>query len=230
VVHAGWTGVDDVLTGPYNFLLAYNPHADANALIDGLGERYEVTRTNIKKWSVGSPIQAPLDALVNMRAKRPFTADQVKRVVVRVATEEANLVDNRDMPDICMQYLMAVMLLDGTVSFRSAHDKPRMKDPAVQRQRGKVSLVRDEALEKLLPKRVAIVEVTFTDGTTRSERVDAVRGTAQNPMPQDEVVAKAHDLIAPALGAETTSRLIQTVLSLDSVKDIRELRPLLQAG
>jgi hypothetical protein len=32
-------------------------------LIDKLGERYEVTRTNIKKWTVGSPIQAPLDAL-----------------------------------------------------------------------------------------------------------------------------------------------------------------------
>ena len=28
-------------------------------LIDKLGERYEVTRTDIKKWTVGSPIQAP---------------------------------------------------------------------------------------------------------------------------------------------------------------------------
>ena len=31
-------------------------------LVDKLGERYEIARTNIKKWTVGSPIQAPLDA------------------------------------------------------------------------------------------------------------------------------------------------------------------------
>ena len=40
-------------------------------LIDKLGERYEVTRTNIKKWTVGSPIQAPLDALENIRKQPP---------------------------------------------------------------------------------------------------------------------------------------------------------------
>ena len=37
--------------------------ADPYVLIDKLGEQYEITRTNIKKWTVGSPIQAPLDAL-----------------------------------------------------------------------------------------------------------------------------------------------------------------------
>ena len=37
--------------------------------------RYEVTRTNIKKWTVGSPIQAPLDAIENLRKRRPFEAD-----------------------------------------------------------------------------------------------------------------------------------------------------------
>lgn len=228
VVHAGWTGVDDVLTGSYNFLAAYNPNADSNILIEKLGERYEVTRTNIKKWSVGSPIQAPLDALENLRKKRDFTADQVARVVVRCATQEANLVDNRDMPDICMQHLVAVMLVDKTVTFISAHDKPRMQDATIQRQRAKVQLVRDEALEKLLPKRVAIVEVTFTDGTTLTERVDAVRGTAENPMTREEIAAKARDLITPALGAAKTGRLIDTVLALESVKDVRALRPLLQ--
>jgi 2-methylcitrate dehydratase PrpD len=49
LVQAGWTGVDDILAGKDNFFAAYNPHAEAAGLIDKLGERYEVTRTNIKK-------------------------------------------------------------------------------------------------------------------------------------------------------------------------------------
>jgi 2-methylcitrate dehydratase PrpD len=230
VVHAGWTGVDDVLTGQYNFLNAYAPGADLGPMIEKLGERYEITRTNIKKWTVGSPIQAPLDALELMRKKHPFEAEQVRRVVVRVATSEAGLVDNRDMPDISMQYMIAVMLLDKTASFASAHDKPRMQDASILRQRAKVTLVHDPELEKLLPKRIAIVEVTLADGTLLTERVDAVRGTAQNPMTRDEIVAKARDLIAPVIGAGSTSRLIERVLALNTVRDMRELRPLLQGS
>jgi 2-methylcitrate dehydratase PrpD len=228
LVQSGWTGVNDAFSGSDNFLLASSPKADPAGLVDNLGQRYEVVRTNIKKWTVGSPIQAPLDALENIRKKRPFEPDQVKQVTVRIATDEASVVNNRDIPDISLQYMLAVMLIDKTASFRAAHDNARMHDPAVLRERAKIELVPDADLEKLLPKRVAIVEVAFTDGTRLSERVDAVRGTAENPMSREEVVAKARDLMASVLGAANSANLIGKVLALENVRDIRELRPLLQ--
>jgi 2-methylcitrate dehydratase PrpD len=228
LVQSGATGVDDFFSGADNFLSVFGSESQAGILTEKLGERYEVVRTNIKKWTVGSPIQAPMDALVNLQKKHSFTAAQVQRVVVRVATTEGALVDNRGMPDICMQHLIAVMLLDKTVSFTAAHDKPRMQDPAVLRERAKVQLIGAGELERRLPHREAIVEVTLTDGTKLTEHVTAVRGTAENPMPREEVVAKARDLMAPVLGAATTASLIEKVLALESVKDIRELRPLLQ--
>ena len=228
LVQSGWTGVSDAFSGSDNFLLASSPKADPAGLVDKLGERYEVVRTNIKKWTVGSPIQAPLDALEGIRKKHPFEPDQVKQVTVRIATDEASVVNNRDIPDISLQYMLAVMLIDKTASFRAAHDNARMHDPAVLRERAKIELIPDAELEKLLPKRVAVVEVTFTDGTRLSERVDAVRGTAENPMSREEVVAKARDLMASVLGAANSTNLINKVLALESVKDIRELRPLLQ--
>jgi 2-methylcitrate dehydratase PrpD len=122
-----------------------------------------------------------------------------------------------------------VMLIDKTVSFQAAHDKPRMQDPAALRQRAKVQLVPDEELQRRLPRREAIVEVTLTDGTHLTERVEAVRGTAENPMTRDEVVAKCRDLMAPVLGEATCANLIQKLLGLENVKDIRQLRPLLSA-
>ena len=228
LVQSGWTGVNDAFSGDDNFLLASLPKANPAGLVDKLGERYEVVRTNIKKWTVGSPIQAPLDALESVRKKRPFEPDEIKQVTVRIATDEASVVNNRDIPDISLQYMLAVMLIDKTASFRAAHDNARMHDPAVLRERAKIQLVPDADLEKLLPKRVAIVEVTFTDGTHASERVDAVRGTAENPMSREEVVAKARDLMGSVLGAANGTTLINKVLALESVKDIRELRPLLQ--
>ena len=228
VVHSGWTGVNDVLSGPNNFLESYNPKADSSGFIEQLGELYGVTQTTLKKWTTGGPIQAPLDALENLQKRHPFQADQVQQVVVRAATSAAYTVNNRDMPDICLQHLIAVMLMDKTVSFHAAHDKARMQDPSVLHARAKVQLVPDEQLERLIPVRVAIVEITLTDGTHLTERVEHVRGTPENPMTREEVVAKARDLMTPVLGDQTCSKLIDRVLGLDSVKDIRELRPLLQ--
>ncbi|MGH9690622.1 MAG: MmgE/PrpD family protein [Candidatus Acidiferrales bacterium] len=228
LVQSGWTGIDDIFSGSDNYFLAYALKADPTQLIDKLGERYEVTRTNIKKWTVGSPIQAPLDALENLMKRHPMEPNQVKQVIVRVASSEAGVVNNREMPDICLQHMMAVMLIDKTASFRAAHDKARMKDPAVLRERAKVQLVFDPELEKLLPKRVAIVEITLTDGTRLTDRVDAVRGTAENPMTRDEVIAKARDLMTPVIGTQQCEKLIQKIFALGNVKDIRELRPLLQ--
>jgi 2-methylcitrate dehydratase PrpD len=228
LVHLGATGVDDVLSGADNFLSIYGPHADAAKLVEKLGERYEVTRTNIKKWTVGSPIQAPLDALENLRKRRPFEADDVQKVVVRLATSEAKTVNNREMPDISLQHKVAVMLIDKAASFQAAHDKARMQDANVLRQRAKVELVPNEELERLYPKRETIVEVTLRGGEKLTERVEAVRGTAENPMPRAEVIAKCRDLITPVLGAAVCSRLIEAVMRLERVKNVGEVSALLQ--
>jgi 2-methylcitrate dehydratase PrpD len=228
IIQLGGTGVDDIFTGADNFLLAEDSKGGPDGLVDKLGERYEITRTNIKKWTVGSPIQAVLDAIEIMQKRHPFEASQVRAVVVRLGTSAAKTVNNREIPDINVQHLVAIMLIDKTVSFRAAHDLARVNDPAVLRERAKIQLIPDEEMERNLPRREALVEITLNDGTRLSERVTAVRGTAQNPMTREEVVAKARDLITPVLGAATCRSLIDRVLTIESLKDIRELRPLLQ--
>ena len=96
------------------------------------------------------------------------------------------------------------------------------------RARAKVQLVPSDELEALEPARQAIVEITLNDGTVLSDRVTAVRGTANNPMPRDEVVGKCRDLVEPVLGKAKASELIETVLGIEKLKGIRELRGVLQ--
>ena len=228
VVRAGWSGVDDVFSGEDNFFRVNAAGAKPELLVEALGQRYEIVNTDIKKWTVGTPIQGPLDALESLLKRHGFAPDDVTEVVVRLAPAVGSVVDNRDIPDICLQHMLAVMLVDRTVSFHAAHDAPRMKDPAVLRERRKIRYQPDADLAAMLPVRVAIVEVGLLDGKRHSERVDAVRGTPRNPMGRDEVVAKARDLIEPVLGAVTADRLIAKLLALETLGDIRELRPLLQ--
>jgi 2-methylcitrate dehydratase PrpD len=120
------------------------------------------------------------------------------------------------------------MLLDKTVTFATIHDDARMNDKATLKERSKVQLVPDVDLEALMPLRVAIVEVELKNGSHHSLRVDNVRGTPKNPMTRAEIIAKATDLITPILGAEICKQLVQTVFQMEALKDMRELRPLLQ--
>jgi 2-methylcitrate dehydratase PrpD len=104
-----------------------------------------------------------------------------------------------------------------------------MQDPTVLRLRQKVKLVPSEELQKRLPRREAIVEIKLSDGRQVSEHVEAVRGSAENPMIREEVIAKSRHLIAPVLGVAACTTLIEKLLNLESLKDLRDLRPFLQA-
>jgi len=226
MVAHGFTGVEDALSGERSFYVAYGREPKPERLIEGLGEDYEILRTNIKRWSVGSPIQAPLDSLSEL-IRDGLKAAQVEKLVVRVAHQGANTTDNRNMPDICMQHLCAVMLLDGTVSFKSSHDEKRMRDPGVLELRRKVLLQGDDALTRAMPSRQGIVEIRLRDGRELRHHTKAVRGTAENPMSRAEVDVKSYDLIAPVAGKTRARKLCDTVWNLERLKDLRALRPLL---
>ncbi|MBV9360677.1 MAG: MmgE/PrpD family protein [Betaproteobacteria bacterium] len=228
MVAHGFTGVEDALSGERSFFVAYGRKPEPAKLVAGLGEVFEVMNTNIKRWSVGSPIQAPLDALLLLLEEHKFRADDVMRLSVRVSHQGANTTNNRAMPDICMQHLCAVMVMDGTVSFKASHDEKRMRDKKVLALREKVQLSGDDELTKAMPSRQGIVEIVLRNGTTLRKHVKAVRGTAENPMTRAEVDAKAYDLIVPVFGKQRARRLCDAVWSLDSLSNVRKLRPLLK--
>jgi len=234
MVAAGFTGVEDVFSGERNFFVAYDESRrvgkapEPGRLVLELGSTYEIMNTNIKRWSVGSPIQAPLDALLDLIRAHAIKAADVEKVVVRVSHVGANTTNNRHMPDICMQHLCAVMLLDGIVTFKSAHDERRMRDPKVLALRGKVELYGDDKLTRAMPSRQGIVEIRVTGGRELRHHVEAVRGTAQNPMTRTEVDEKSYHLLAPVLGKKKARALCDAVWAIDKLADVRKLRPLLR--
>jgi 2-methylcitrate dehydratase PrpD len=229
MVAHGFTGVEDVFAGERSFFAAYGRSPDPSMLVRGLGKNYEIVNTSVKRWSVGSPIQAPLDALAELIREHRIIADEVDRLVVRVSHQGANTTDDRSMPDICMQHLCAVMLLDGTVTFKSSHDTKRMSDRKVLALRARIDLHGDDEMSKAMPSRQGIVEIRLRDGREFRHHAKAVRGTPENPMTRDEVDAKSYDLMAPVIGKTRARRLCDAIWRLEAVRDVRNLRPLLQA-
>ena len=227
MIAQGFTGVEDVFSGERNFLFAYAPDPRPQEMVAELGRRYEIMHTNIKKWSVGSSIQAPLDSLLELMRTEKVKARDVEKIVVRVGERGAKIANNRAMSAINMQHLLAVLLHDGKLTFASAHDVSRMKDSVVLALKKRIELVPSPELNDVRPRRQGIVEITLRDGRAVSHRTYAVKGTADNPMDRSEIEEKTLDLLVPVTGLKRARALITEVWNVDRLKDVRKLRRLL---
>jgi 2-methylcitrate dehydratase PrpD len=228
MARSGFTGVSDIFSGESNWFRTFTSNPSPELLVHQLGVHHSVMATNIKKYSVGSPMQAPVEALTVLIDRHRLKATDVKAIEVRVPSFA--VVNDRLMPDINLQYCLAATMLDGGLSFKAAHDFARMRAPEIQEMRARMTILNDPSLRLPETSRTALVTVTRTDGSTVSQHIKAVPGTAQNPMNTAQVEAKARDILVPDIGAARTERLIETVGRLETLKSVRELRPLLMGA
>lgn len=224
----GFSGTDDVITGRGNFMDAYSDAPERDILVEDLGARFEIMLTNIKKWCVGSPIQAALDSLQWLMANEGVSAGNLVDMVVELPSHVVDVVEDRGVPDINCRHCLALMLADGQFGFHASHDYGRLTDPAVIALKAKIRLVPSDMLAQAKPIRQAIVSARLTDGRSVSRRTHAVRGVVENPMARADVVLKARDLVTPLLGTATTDDFLATVLALETVPDMRRLRRFFQ--
>ena len=231
MIQTGFTGVWDVFSGDNNFFMAFTDStkpANPDLLVEDLGSRYEVMLTNMKKYCVGFPIQSAMEALLLTVEEHGYGPDDVEAIETRILKSGAHTVNDREMPDINLQYCFAVALLDGGINFASAHDDARMTDPAVVALKSRMTLIGDDSFGE--GKYQASVEVTLKGGKKVSKHAESFRGKSDNPMSTEEVEAKARDLIEPVMGPAQTTKLIETIRDLDKLGKVRDLRPLLSVG
>jgi len=223
MVQSGFTGVREVLDGEHNMIEALSTEPKPEEMVAGLGSRFWVTETAIKTFSVGYPIQAPLDALLTLRRQHGLTADNVERLVARLPEDGAKVVNGRAMPDVNIYYVLAVALLEGTVSFADSHSFEKMKDPRVTAVMKRVELVADRSLMDPAAPRSGRVEVTLRDGRTVSHFTRHAPGTKENPISTEAINEKVRDLMAPVIGAQRTEEVIRRVHAIEQVANVRDM-------
>jgi 2-methylcitrate dehydratase PrpD len=227
MVQAGMTGVFDVLDGTNNLLIALSTDPKPQEMVNGLGSHFYVADSAIKKFAVGYPIQAPLDAFFTLRKRYNLTTGDVRSIIVKLPPDTIGIVGDSAMADVNCAHIIAVALSKGTVSFADSNDVALMRDPTILQQRAKVTVTADPALADPAAPRGAIVEVLLTNAQQVSHHTKFPPGTKENPLSAVDVNEKARELMAPVLGAGKTQRLITQINNLENLRDIRELRPLI---
>jgi 2-methylcitrate dehydratase PrpD len=160
-----------------------------------------------------------------MIAEHHLDVAEIASIKVALPSESAVVVDNRAMPNVNVQYLVAGTLLDGGFSMRMSQDADRLADPVVRSLMDRIALVGEEDFAH---QRAARVEINLREGAAvLSKTVRDVRGTPKNPMSFDESRTKAEDLIGEVTGDKRAAAACDLVAHLEDVTDLGELVELL---
>lgn len=231
LIRAGFTGTSDVLDDTPSFFGSYTEGGDSSKLITEINGQSHLLTTDIKRYPTGFPIQAAAQAMEELLAEGRLNPDDVAEIECRLPATKSWIVDNRPMPNINVQYILSVILLDGRLTFASSHDYERLQSKAVKSVMERVRLIHDKGLDPAANvkgfTRRAHLKVTLRDGTERIRKVDAAIGSRLNPMGWADLQAKAHSVLSDVVSGSQIDSLIAWGRDLDKHKSIRNVHEFL---
>jgi 2-methylcitrate dehydratase PrpD len=117
----GFEGCAHVLAEDHGLLDAWGTDGGAETVVRGLGQDYAVMGANFKFMRAGYPIYAAVEAAATLIAQHDIAADAIASVRVGMRANAMRVVDNRLMPNICLQDMLSAALPRGGLSLSESY-------------------------------------------------------------------------------------------------------------
>ncbi len=222
----GYDGPQFVFDGDNNVLSAcVGKNYDPAQLTRNLGQQFVIMGACFKLYAAGHPIHAPAYGLLKILAREGIAAVQIKSITVHQPEFEQKAVDNRDMPEVNIQYSLAVAAFDRQLTW-DQYTPERMRDPKVLALKSRVRSIHDPKLDELKKRtraRSAEVELETRDGRYFSETVDYPPGDPGNPISREDIEKKVIYYAAKVIGNEKSRGLVEAVNNLVAIPDLNQL-------
>lgn len=210
----GFTASDRVLDAPRGFWPVLSPRHEATRLLDGFGERWELSAVTIKPYPCGIVIHPAIEAATALAPQVPDPA-AIASVVVRCHPLVVELT-GAPAPRTTLEarfsarHGVAVGLIDGAVGL-DQYAQARVLAPDVTALRQRIDLQPDTTT----PPDAVTVEVELRDGRRLAEHVAHVRGSAARQLSDAELEEKVSGLVEPVLPGATQA-MVAAVAHLHS--------------
>lgn len=232
----GLTGPPTVVEGRFGFLHAFcGERADVDAVVEGLGERWELPGIFFKPYPCNHFTHAGIDAALELRARGvdPAEIEEIELGVPSpVLRTIAEPVADKVRPEsgyhaaFSGPYTVAAALTGGgglgvghdDFTDAAAADEDRLALAA------RVRCVPDARCDEIFPQQFpAVLRVLMRDGTRHEVRVDANRGGPGNPLSSEELATKFRLNAVRVLPEEAVGAVAAAVLDLTSAGDVGSL-------
>jgi 2-methylcitrate dehydratase PrpD len=195
-----------------------------------LGKRFNIVSMSQKNHAACGHAHAAIDAVLALREKHGLTPERIARITAKTYRAAAEVAGNRDPRTVfeakfSLPYCLAAALVVGSVRVDAFADA-RLRDPAIRRLVGLVTMEIEPKLDAAFPKqRAAIVEIETVGGERLSHYAPTRKGDPDAPLSDAELMAKARELITPVLGASATAELVERLWRLDELADLTAILP-----
>ena len=222
----GFTAATRIFEGEKGFCRAMAQEFDLSRLTQGLGaEPPRILSTSFKAHAACYHIHSAIDAVLEIRRKLSLKPSDIERVQIALYPAALDLLEKVEPGDpyaakFNIPFCVATALVYGQVGL-SAFTTDRLEDPKIQEIVPRISLVRDAELGKVYPDRwPAVAEITTRAGQSHAARIDYPKGDPKNPISQEELVAKFHNLATPALTEDQRKKTVDACLGLDGFENL----------
>lgn len=235
---AGFTGILNVLESEYGgFCTTMSQSTDKFNLAEltaGLGEVWQTMGIALKFYACVGTNHTTLDALRDMRRERPFTHNDVKKVVVHGSEVTVHHVGWPYEPQgltsaqLNMPYCVAAWLIENDC-FVDQFTEAMVADPQRIALSKKVEVLHDPAITALGAKlrHKVHVELHLNDGTIMKRTVEAARGSEKHFASDAEIIEKFEKLAIKALPKARVAELRDAVMGIEKLPDATVLSKLL---
>ncbi len=227
----GVSGIRNSMEGKWGLYSLYQ-QGDYNiqALTSGLGSRFEVANIGFKAYPSCGYTHNPIEATLALVLENDIKPDDVRKINVFVGENAAELctpLHRKRRPETVpdsqwsIPYTVAAALVKRKIGI-SDFTPRAIKDAAVLRMAAKVN---PKILPELTRRQVepAIVEITTHDEKVYTRRVEQRKGSVDNPMTLNELVAKFRDCLSngrKAIPKQHIEGVIRLVGRLEQVDDV----------
>jgi 2-methylcitrate dehydratase PrpD len=230
----GYTGIRNVFESEYGgFCSTFSRSHDRynlRALSDGLGERFETLQIASKFYSCVGSNHTTLDAIREIRSRRPFAVDEVEKIVVHGSKVTVDHVGWPYRPEgltsaqLNLPYCVATFLLEGD-AFVAQFTEEKVTDPARIGLSRRVEVMEDPQITALGPRyrHKVRVEIRLKNGEIHEETVEAPRGSENKFATDQDVIDKFRKLAGSRMKDSQIDRIIDLVMNAERKASASEL-------
>ncbi|GAA4329629.1 MmgE/PrpD family protein [Pigmentiphaga soli] len=234
----GFTGPTDVVENRRGFMALYGVNVHPERLTAGLGAHWRVMDVSQKAYSGCRYIHPSLDIVTALQKEVGFRPEDVKRVVCRLLSTGAGLVNDPVPWDgskglqgtrFSLHFNIAVALQMGREGLWSLLDERhplQYRDrPEIRAMMARIEVIPDAELDKNFPdKWSTALTLELSDGRSFTREADYPTGEPENPMAREDLLRK-FDILTEMAGwsRDKASGLPPEVARLDRASDLSGL-------
>lgn len=232
----GYSGPVEVIEGKEGFQhVIHNVQLKPEILLDGLGKKFLITQCAYKAFPTEALTHQPMSAVLNVMQKHNLAAEDLAEIHIQTTTRGADILSDpskydpqtKETADHSLPYCIAAAAADGGV-YPSSFDEDKLFDPRIRMLLPRIKVVANPEIDGLFPKvKRAIATLTTHDGRRFSETVDHAKGSPQNPLSDDELVAKFRANAKHVISKRRQDEIIEATWDFDRFADVGDYMRLL---